>query len=405
MSPTRRRAPTAKRFGTVVLVGPILLTCAFGQAGAQLPTCKEVYDKPVTVTGKRDSIPEENIRADETTVDIPAGPDARYIRVRFGVANPAGCDWYLTVRDSVYRLVQTFTPRNIRNPQSQWTVRIPGTVARFQLRRCANNSPVITYKEYVWMPAAEEHTYYSVQDSNNQRIFPLYQSNTSLSPIQIRPWGDYVGFLMSSWGKLNWTCSGVLVAPDLFMTNWHCGGAPTFSSDERYWSKQILDDTIIDFSWDGDGLSREYAVVGCEAADKDLDFALLKIEAIDTAEEPRTAVLSGRPVHRGDPIRIIHHPAAKEKQISSCQVVEDSYTKRPADFTHRCDTEGGSSGAPVFDAEGNVVGLHHHGFEAEMVNGTCPPTDNLNKAVRMEKILEFLELRYNTVYKKLKVVK
>lgn len=404
MSPTKHRAPAAKRLGAAVFAGLTLATCALGQPVTRLPTCKELIDKPVTVTGKRDSLPEENFPADEITATIPADASARYLRVRFAVDSPPRCEWYLTVRDSVYRVVQTFTPRNIRNPQSQWTVRIPGSVARFQLERCAGNSPVIKFKEYIWMPKEEKNSYYSVQDSRNKRLFPLYQSSSAVVPINVRPWGDFVGFMMSSWGKLNWTCSGVLVAPDLFLTNWHCGGPPTFDSDERYWSQQILNDTIIDFSWDGDDLSREYAVIGREAVNKDLDFAILKVRPIDSAEEARAVALSRRPVHGGDPVRIIHHPAAMEKRTGDCQVVDTPYQHRPADFTHRCDTEGGSSGAPMFDSAGNVVGLHHHGFEAEMRDSSCRYMDNLNKAVRMEKIIEFLEFKHGDLYKKLKVV-
>jgi hypothetical protein len=51
------------------------------------------------------------------------------------------------------------------------------------------------------------------------------------------------------------------------------------------------------------------------------------------------------------------------------------------DFTHTCDSAGGSSGAPVFDAEGHLVGLHHYGFaEAQVQEWTE------NRAVRLERI-------------------
>jgi Trypsin-like peptidase domain len=406
------KTSTTKRLGASGLISLILIASSFGRSQEQSPQCKELTDKPVTVTGervtvtgKRNSIAED-FPADSKTMSIPADSNARYLRVRFELDSPAGCDWYLTVRDSMYRVIQTFTPRNIRNPQNQWTVRIPGSVARFQLERCGENSPAIKFKEYIWMPEEEKkNSYYTVQDLNRKRIYPLYKSLESVVPTSVRPWGDYVGFMMSSWGSVNWACSGVLVAPDLFLTNWHCGAPPTFTSDDGYWSPQIVEDTIIDFSWDDDDLSREYIAAECVAADKALDFAILKVRAIDSAEEARPAVLSSRPVKSGDPIRIIHHPAAMRKQTSDCQVVDAPYKEQPTDFTHRCDTEAGSSGAPVFDSQGNVVGLHHHGFEVIVKNNNCRYADNLNKAVRMDKILEFLECERQDVYKKLKIIK
>ena len=56
------------------------------------------------------------------------------------------------------------------------------------------------------------------------------------------------------------------------------------------------------------------------------------------------------------------------------------------DFAHQCDSEGGSSGAPLFDKDGNLVGLHHLGY-AE-VAGHC---DNMNKAISTKSLLDFLK--------------
>jgi len=56
------------------------------------------------------------------------------------------------------------------------------------------------------------------------------------------------------------------------------------------------------------------------------------------------------------------------------------------EILHSCDTEGGSSGAPVFDEEGNLAALHHLGYETPP-GGKC---DYQNKAVKILDILGFL---------------
>ena len=80
-------------------------------------------------------------------------------------------------------------------------------------------------------------------------------------------------------------------------------------------------------------------------------------------------------------------------------------TAPAVDFTHDCDSEGGSSGAPVFDAAGRIVGLHHYGHNVDPA--TCRDTDAVNKAVRIDQIIDFLKTnraRNNNVVDKLAIV-
>ena len=56
----------------------------------------------------------------------------------------------------------------------------------------------------------------------------------------------------------------------------------------------------------------------------------------------------------------------------------------PDDFGHRCDTLGGSSGAPVLDLQsGRIVGLHHWGY-------LDSDPDPVNQAVHFRLILDDL---------------
>jgi hypothetical protein len=64
------------------------------------------------------------------------------------------------------------------------------------------------------------------------------------------------------------------------------------------------------------------------------------------------------------------------------------------DFTHNCDTEGGSSGAPIFTEQGALVGIHHLGFD-KLSDGTC---DKKNKGVHIGGILDHLKNTKRPLY-------
>src|SRR5262249_31995994 len=89
-------------------------------------------------------------------------------------------------------------------------------------------------------------------------------------------------------------------------------------------------------------------------------------------------------------------PLSEPKMISSsCKIGPNMNrqswlgSKQGSDFEHSCDTEGGSSGAPVFDEQYSLIGLHHHGFDLDAA--TCEPKDKVNKAVRVQAILDQLK--------------
>lgn len=332
-----------------------------------------------------------------------SNPEASYLRPHIELKKDAPCHWFLTVRDKEFRALQTLTSSDFAKSRSRWTARVAGTTAVLDLAGCGpDEGPQLVLQEYIAMPDSAQHPYYSAQDPDHPRFKDLYTQNPNL-----RVFGDFVGFFMSSWDRGSWTCSGVMVASDLFLTNWHCGAPRSDFPLQGYWDDQIVRNAIIDLSWDGDDLSREYNGARLLAADPDLDFALIEVTPITWSGKARPVEISREPVRINDPIMIIHHPAARTKQISLDCTVTDANIKSwrdqvdGVDFGHRCDTEAGSSGGPVLNREGRLIGLHHRGFDVDP--RTCAQVDRTNKAVRIDKILEFLSTHDPDVLQRLSI--
>lgn len=373
------------------------------------PQCP-VTPRTATEIGTRELVIEHLAASPGVVTPYPASPQqgARYLRARVEVAQPPDCDWLLTVRDQEYRLIQTFGRRDFSTAGQRWTYRINGQQVLFDLQPCADGrQPTIRLGGYVWMPEAATNTYYSLQGAT-EAFHPITRVDSSLRRL-----GDVTGLLMSSFVKDSWSCSGVMITPELFLTNWHCGGpghirasgpagGTTPFPSGGYWSPEIVADTVIDLSWDGDGISRELAVTEVVARSEPLDFALLRTVEVDRRGPIRPVKLASAAPAAGDLLTIVHHPAARTKQVSSgCQAVDADYggwrdsTVR-SDFTHLCDTEAGSSGAPVFNARLELVGLHHLGFDYD--GGTCRYRDHENKAIKIAAIIEHVRTSVPSIY-------
>lgn len=177
--------------------------------------------------------------------------------------------------------------------------------------------------------------------------------------------------------------TGTLIADTLVLTNQHVIAAVLGPGLEL--SKPIV------CHFDGRRASKDYetptTIVGVSAvlaasspAPEDLvanggepdparlDYALLRIERgladvpIVAGGKPRGALqLPRAPIipEENEGIVVIQHPAGDRMKLDTGAI-----TKRfPARLHHSVSTEHGSSGAPLIDASGTFVGLHHAGYE------------------------------------------
>ncbi|SIT57233.1 exported hypothetical protein [Mesorhizobium prunaredense] len=327
----------------------------------------------------------------------------RYYRLRFQVTNPEGVPWTITIRSPGGQMLSTFDQTDLRcqSEAGCWTVRLGSSLptVRFDTSSSAAVAKVLTG---LYMPKQAQRTFYSpMQGSRDELISSLdLPDDDERSTLQDK--AENLGMLIASGptedgSKANWCCSGVRLNGDLFMTNWHCGAAKGLP-DSAFWktsgSFNSCQASLVDLSWDHDSQGREYACRSVEFENKKLDVAVLRLEAL--ADGPLLArplslpVLSTDALQSGDQVMVLHHPACEPKSVTrNCGVKNPSLPswiddQQASEFSHNCTTENGSSGGPVYSADGSLVGLHHLGAkEGEEDKG--------NFAVRLAAILTAIE--------------
>lgn len=162
-----------------------------------------------------------------------------------------------------------------------------------------------------------------------------------------------------------YNCTGFLITDEVMLTNEHC-----ISSEAE------LRSALVDFDFDTRIAETTFTRLSeLIAHDHDLDYALVRLSAPLPDRGPLRFGDAG--VEADEALLIVQHPGGEPKQVSieDCRVERVLVVGRggtDTDFTHRCDTLGGSSGSPVISLRTRqVVGLHHLGFEdadAELFN-------------------------------------
>ncbi|MBI3244880.1 MAG: trypsin-like peptidase domain-containing protein [Deltaproteobacteria bacterium] len=216
-------------------------------------------------------------------------------------------------------------------------------------------------------------------------------------------------------------CTGFLFSPDSkFMTNAHCANSPRESRSMEVW-----------FNYLGDGKDGA-AASECELPNRPnpdvfraqrflrkhcgLDFAVHLLGDAATgnpADLYGYLPLSDRLPSAAEPLWVPQHPHGQGKAIAEenalvstpllegvrfcndrqrCRFAIGQPTGVTSEFGYTADTEPGSSGSPVLDANNQVIGLHHA--------GGCSAVGGENQGVLMAAILPTLagglETRFTT---------
>jgi V8-like Glu-specific endopeptidase len=180
--------------------------------------------------------------------------------------------------------------------------------------------------------------------------------------------------------------TGFLVAPDTILTNYHVlhdlrvDGSPVKQVD--IWFNHEQDETgrprLVD-PYEGD--------VETIAGDTEHDWAILRSLTPVKKEYEMLSIRPSRPVSVSDFVYIIQHPEGRTKKIGLLhnQVVHVTRDR----VQYLTDTLPGSSGAPVFNDEWQVVALHHRGIEGDVSRGE----PGRNQGIHIDRVVEGLRAR------------
>ena len=112
-----------------------------------------------------------------------------------------------------------------------------------------------------------------------------------------------------STSQASWCCTGVMIADDLFLTNWHCGAPDESFPADLYWNEDIRGDAVVDLSWDDSKVSdlrrwlpdREYSVGEIVSESPALDFVLLRVRpASNDSQYARPTIVRKDRAHLGE---------------------------------------------------------------------------------------------------------
>lgn len=134
-----------------------------------------------------------------------------------------------------------------------------------------------------------------------------------------------------------------------------------------------------------------------QAAADELDYALLRLS--ETAGEKQAGNVPFAPergwvelsdvasIQAGEPLVILQHPSCQPLKLALGSVLSVNSTQTR--LTYNTNTEGGSSGSPCFNAQWQLVGIHHAG-DPDFTPGYTP---KYNEGIPIRVILDLLKVR------------
>jgi len=249
-----------------------------------------------------------------------------------------------------------------------WTKLVPGSWMRVEVRGTQQPASTSLVVRDVYRSQPLSDVLSIVGADGRRRV-------TTLTDAPLKSLARSTARLVFEKNGLMYTCTAFLVGPKRMMTNQHCIGAASTCAS-----------SVVMFDYDTLAVvpaANQRRCTRILASDYVLDYTSFELDAAPDAAI-RPLEVEARPLAAAEKTIIVQHPGGEPKQVSidGCGVIEPiaAGRGRRTDFTHGCDTLGGSSGSAVLSSAGRVIGLHHLGR-----GGQYP---DYNRGVRIELVLE-----------------
>lgn len=174
------------------------------------------------------------------------------------------------------------------------------------------------------------------------------------------------------------TGTGFRIGSDLVLTNHHV----LFPDKTKAATVQV------DFGFDVDANGGSLPVVSL-AGDADTivgdqtdDWAIVRVANMKP-DIPVIDLANAAVPADGERAFIVQHPDGQQKRLGFVRNMITAVTDQSVQYL--TDTQPGSSGAPVFDADGRLIALHHRGGTPTQKTGMAPLTKN--QGVRISRVV------------------
>jgi hypothetical protein len=331
---------------------------------------------------------------------LPA--DISSLSLHVQIASTGTSRWKLqfSVRGEIKDTIESDSPRALTG--DAWTGQIDGNAVLVEL---------IAEDEPVGLQCIIDKYDTPFQPTIPQGKFADMMESFSTQTNDIRLLGKPVARLRIKTDDGEIMCTGFLVADDLLVTNYHCISTSAEAAN-----------TLVDFGLDRAGVSPK-TFRGCrlEVINSSLSYDYVVVRLINSPGRIYGHVMLtsyNRESFDGlqKTMLLIQHPGGGPKMISKvgCEMIRERIEGIElevfSDFGHHCDTEGGSSGSPVFALDTHeLVGLHHAGYDGDDKLGGANPTGPsptsdttlVNQAVYIGYILADIKSQSVKVYKEI----
>jgi V8-like Glu-specific endopeptidase len=270
--------------------------------------------------------------------DSISRPGARFLMLHISVTTVGVSPWALNV-DAPDQHFALKSSDVTRTPFGIWTDELRGDLVRLSVSGAPGGASIGVDRCVIG------------HDKPHIQSLGPHDNRQPISDFQGEPiyeWGQSVTLLKFATARQYYTCAGVLITPVDVLTAGHCV-PPT-------WDKITV---VFHYEEASAVPATELGAVSARVPDKSVDYGIVTL--------PQPAQFPTRPFVAGatapplsTPIILIQHADGLPTQVvkTACGV---ALPHQPRLFGHTCSTMSGSSGSPLFDYNGNIVGLHEKG--------------------------------------------